>query len=134
MAIYLVIALLAVIVLLLCVPMRQRPHLLGYLLKVAVVVIAFYYLGPIVLAFVLEAYTSVVERCGRTTTFALMGGCVALLIFFWAWRSDRKSNAAIRAGSIEAFNERVEELKTGPLNYSDDEAVAAVTRLRDGKD
>jgi hypothetical protein len=134
MAIYLVIALLALIVILLCIPMRQRPQLLRFIVGMSAAGLVFYYIGPILIAFVVGAYTSVAGRVGWRMTFTLTAGVVFLLGCLWAWRSDKKDNAAIRAGSVEAFNERVKDLQAGPLKYTHEQAVAAANRIRNGED
>lgn len=134
MAIYLVIALLVLIVILLCVPMRWRPQLLRYILGMSVAGLAFYYIGPILIAFFVGAYTSVVDRVGWKMTVTLTAGVSFLLVCLWAWRSDKKNNAAIKAGSVEAFNERVKDLQAGPLKYTHEQAVAAANRIRNGED
>lgn len=45
---------------------------------------------------------------------------------------DAKQNRAIRAGSKDAFDERV-EYYVGKLNYSLDDAIKATKRIRDGE-
>jgi membrane protein implicated in regulation of membrane protease activity len=96
--------------------------------------LAFYYIGPILIAFFVGAYTSVVDRVGWKMTVTLTAGVSFLLVCLWAWRSDKKNNAAIKAGSVEAFNERVKDLQAGPLKYTHEQAVAAANRIRNGED
>jgi hypothetical protein len=93
-----------------------------------VVFFVVYYIGPILVALTVEPYAYVKEH---VVGFSLIVFLLACPVAFWM---DRKNNASIRAGDIEAFNERVEELKGKPFEYTHEQAVAAVTRLRDGED
>lgn len=66
--------------------------------------------------------------------FTVTAGVGFLLVCLWAWRSDKKNNAAIEADSAEAFDERVKDLRAGPLKYTHEQAVAAANRIKNGED
>ena len=57
-----------------------------------------------------------------------LGGTIAWAKMGWDWL---KANRAIRSGSAEAFNERVNLLMR--MKYTREAAVAAAVRVRDGR-
>jgi amino acid transporter len=130
---YLVIALLIAIVILLCVPLKQRAGLLRVLVGIAVLALVIYYVGPIAVGFVVLSYQYVSEHLGWARTLEIIAGVAFLLSIFLLWKSDRRENEAIRAGSAEAFNRRVEAYKRDPFNYDHAKAVETTTRIKEGK-
>lgn len=126
-------ALLVIIVILLCVPVKRRVKLLERIAIITACVWVVYYVGPTVLGLVVFGYQYVSEHLGWPITLCIIAGVVFLSMIFFAWRSDRKENEAIRSGSEEAFNRRVETYKSDPYNYDHARAVEAATRIKEGK-
>lgn len=121
-----------IIILLLCEPQRRRRSALLAIAVICVGGFAVFHLAPAALEFLNGASKPVVRRIGLPGTiflFALAAYLIALIRAFW---SDRKDNRAIRAGSQEVFDKRVAALM-GSSKYTREEAVAAATRVKDGK-
>jgi hypothetical protein len=132
-AMNLVILLLLVIIELLCVPLKQRSKVLQKIDGIAALVFAAIYIGPTFFGSLVVGYQYVSEHLGWPITLCIVAGAVYLTMFIFAWRSDRKENEAIRSGSEEAFNRRVETYKSDPYNYDHARAVEAATRIKEGK-
>lgn len=132
-AIYPVIGLLVVIVVLLCIPLGQRTALLRVLVGMSAFAVVVYYVAPLLIGLIALSYRYISEHLGWPRTLGVIAGVACLPIFFSVWRSDRRENEAIRAGSIKAFNKRVETYKRDPFNYDHSTAVTTATRIRDGK-
>lgn len=133
-----IVLLLFVIVLLLCEKQEDRPRALGRMVLIGILGLALYYVGPLVCALVLLAVRPLVARVGWYWTVLIainipfvLYGLGYLVWAAWADARDRRDNRAIRAGSKEAFDKRVEAYKT-TLNYDERKAIEATLRIRDG--
>ena len=91
MALDFVIALLVVIVVLLCVPVKRRPELLRYLMIVGSVSAVIFYCGPYLVGFVISGYGSAVDHFGKHGTMAMGAGIALALMIVWLWRIDNKT-------------------------------------------
>jgi hypothetical protein len=97
-----------------------------------IVCAAVYYLIPAALGFLYEAVGPIKEKYGWSGLFFLtvvIGYAIALV---FAYRIGAKQNRAIRAGSKEAFDKRVNDLMRDQ-HYSLDDATAAAAKVRDEK-
>jgi hypothetical protein len=133
MVMYVVVGLLVMIVILLCTPLRQRGGVVRVLAGVAVFGLVAYYLAPLGVGLVVVAYQYALEHYGWKGTLAFVAVGLFVVSLYYGWKSDRKHNKAIKAGSVEAFNRRVEAYKRDPFNYEHEKAVEATVRIRDEK-
>jgi hypothetical protein len=127
MTTYLVIALLLVIILLLCIPFRERKNAAVSLLLLCASILIFHYYGATIVGL-----TALAARWCAAHWKSMLG-LASVLAFFLMWLSDRKENVAIRSGDARAFNRRVEAFKSSPYNYDHEKAVAAATRIKEGR-
>jgi hypothetical protein len=133
-----VVALLIVVVLLLCEPQANRPHALGTIIVLGGIGLAVYYIGPIilgVLGLLFAATNPILEHFGWAYTAYTLGMAIFLVTGAVLGRLrwlDARDNRSIRAGSIEAFDKRVEDYMR-IFGYSHEKAIEATMRIRDGK-
>jgi MFS family permease len=121
-----------VIILLLLHPQKRRRNALLTMAICVGIGAALWYIALPAVVILFGVTKPVIEKFGWIHSFtllALLGLGVALLM---GYRVDYKKNRAIRAGSKEAFDERVRTYMH-VLNYSEEDAIAATTRIRDGK-
>jgi hypothetical protein len=123
MAMYLIVGLLVAIVLLLCTPMKQRNLLLQRLVVCGSLALAAYYLSPFIAGLLAVFYDSVLKAIGWPEILGIGGAGTLLFFLIYVGKADREQNRAIRAGSVQAFDARVENAR----------AVEVTTRIRDEK-
>jgi FtsH-binding integral membrane protein len=117
--------LLFTIVVLLCVPQKRRPRTLGKLIFWSLFGLAICYLGPILFGFALLAFE---KAKAHVILSAISLFVVILVVAIWI---DRRAIRAIRAGSVEAFNEHIQSnMRNG---YTHEKAFEIATRIRDGE-
>jgi MFS family permease len=125
-----------VIILLLIEPQRRRRATLGGIIGTgaicAAVYAAIYYLGPPLVGTLYETISSFKEEYGWSGLFVTTSIVVIVVVMVFASRVDLRQNRAIRAGSKEAFDKRVNDLMRD-LHYSLEDATAAAIRIRDEK-
>lgn len=135
-----IVLLLIAIAILLCEKQEDRSRALGGMVLIGILGLALYRIWPFLRSSVLLAISPLVSRLGW-----FWGPVIAIIIAvnipIWAWFfgrlmrgawSDAKENSAIRAGSKEAFDKRVEAYKA-MLNYDERKAIEATLRIRDGE-
>jgi hypothetical protein len=121
-----------VIILLLLQPQRRRKSALLSMVICVGIGAALWYIGLPAVGILYGATKPFIEKFGWLHSFtllALLGFGVTLLVAFWI---DQKKNRAIRAGSKEAFDERV-RIYMRDFSYSEEDAIAATNRIRDEK-
>lgn len=133
-----VIALLLAIVLLLVERQKDRARTLGKMLMVAVLAYVLYEVWPVIaeLTALLFARVKSVGWPAALRFLSIAGG-ISFVVFaafgiatiLWL---DGKDNRAIRAGSQEAFDRRVQDY-VQTFGYSREEAIETTARIRDGK-
>lgn len=121
-----------VIILLLLEPQRRRRGVLVGIIGTGAVFVTIYYLGPGTLGLLYEAVSPIKERFGWLGLFSLAGLLAYAVAFVIAFRIDAKQNRAIKAGSKEAFDKRVNDLMRDQ-HYSHEDATAAAAKVRDEK-
>lgn len=119
-------ALQIVIILLVCVPQRQRKTALLSISLVGLGFLAILFVGAPLLGGAFQTVRFVVAKVGWVPVVLLAAAVTLTLIY----RSEVKQNRAIRAGSTEAFDDKVKDLMRN-LNYSHEDAIAAARRIRD---
>ena len=127
-----IIALQLVIIILLCEPLKQRQQTVRVLSAIFFVGIIVRYAAPAVIGFLVETFQPLVEKIGWPYFLCALGGIGYIVALCVAWRRDAKENKAIRSGSQEAFDKRVEEY-VRDHKYSRERALAVTTSIRDGK-
>src|ERR1039457_3011026 len=121
-----------VIILLLLEPQERRKKVLAWMLPFGVVCAAFYYLFPAALGLLYEVVSPIKERFGWLGLFTIAGLLAYSAALVFAYQIDAKQNRAIRAGSKEAFDKRVNDLMRDK-HYSLEDATAAAAKVRDRK-
>ena len=127
-----IIALQLVIIILLCEPRGRRQKTVRVLSAIFFVGIIVRYAAPAVIGFLVETFQPVVEKIGWPYFMCALVGFGYIVALCLAWRRDAKENKAIRSGSQEAFDKRVEEY-VRDHKYSRERAIAVTTSIRDGK-
>ncbi len=121
-----------VIILLLIEPQERRKSVLGWLFPLGAACVAVWYLSSTVFGLLFEAIRPIKERFGWSSLFIIAVALVYAVSLVFAYLIDAKQNRNIKAGSKEAFNNRVAYLMHD-RHYSNEDAIAAVTKLRDEK-
>jgi hypothetical protein len=128
-----VVVLLAVAILLICLPQERRAPAAGRMVLYAAAGLAVYYLVPILFGLLwtsVEFFFAHLALAGATMMAVFVSGLVGTL--GWLRWQDVRDNRAIRSGSLEAFEKRVHFLEYN-LSYSHSDALRVTTSLRDGK-
>ncbi len=134
-----IVLLLVAIALLLCEKQEDRSRALGGMVLIGILGLALYRIWPLLRSSALLAISPLVSRFGWFSGIVI-AIIIAINIPIWAWFfghlmrgawSDAKENRAIRAGSKDAFDKRVEAYKS-MLNYDERKAIEATLRIRDG--
>jgi hypothetical protein len=120
------------VIILLCVPQRRRPIVLGGIIVFGVVGLVLRRMASAGLGVFYESVRPVIVRFGEFHLILLAGVLIFAALLVLAYRMDTKQKRAIRAGSTEAFDQYVINL-VGKKHCSLEEATAAATRIRDGK-
>jgi len=124
---------------LICEKQEDRSRTFGVMVLIGILGLALYSIWPFLQSSVLLAISPLVSRFGWIWG-PVITIIIAINIPIWAWFfgylmrgawSDAKENRAIRAGSKEAFDKRVEAYKA-MLNYDEQKAIEATLRIRDG--
>jgi hypothetical protein len=130
-----VVLLLIAIVILLCEKQEDRSRVMGRLVLLGILGAAVYYIGPVLGSVVLLAISPLVSRVGWIWAVLILVNIPLWLWFFGylirAGWLDTKENRAIRAGSNEAFDKRIQEYMS--LGYTHEKAIEAALRVRDSK-
>jgi hypothetical protein len=124
-----VIVLLIVIMLLVVEKQEDRPGTLGTILVGGAILIAIVKIVPFVLGILVVTGTLAFDYLGWRTLLILLCVCIAARLGRLRWL-DHKDNQAIRAGSQEAFDERVRVYER-TFGYSKEKAIEATQRIKD---
>ena len=120
-------ALLILIVLLLCVPQKERwMTVVG-----AIIVVALWKVAPFFIA--VFAYWMPSIRQHWVISWLFASALIILPSMYFGTRSDIRQNEAIRAGCQECFDRRVQHL-VQKMKYSPEQAMLAAQRIKDSKE
>lgn len=128
----LIIVLQLVVIILLCEPQRRRPQTVRVLSAIFFVCVIIRYAAPAVVGLLAEVFQPIVEKIGWLYFLCALVALGYVIALFVAWWRDARENRAIRSGSQDAFDKRVEEY-VQDHQYSRERAIAITTRIRDGK-
>jgi hypothetical protein len=115
------------LLILLCVPQKER----WMVLVGAMIFFALWKVAPFFVALV--AYWMPSVRQHWVISWVITSALIIIPSAYFGTRSDIRQNEAIRAGCQECFDRRVQDL-VRKLKYSQEQAVVAAQRIKDGKE
>jgi hypothetical protein len=128
----LIVVLQLVVIFLLCEPQARRARTVRVFTMIALGLIILRYAAPAVVGFLLDIFQPIIQKIGWVYFLCSIVGLGYLIALCVAWWRDAKENRAIRSGSQQAFDKRVEEY-IRDHKYSRERAIAVTTGIRDGK-